>query len=158
MRILLASVKVVVGFVAGSFLVGFSLQQLVLEAKAAEPVAAKPVETDMHEFMEYLFEPSYKRLRPLMASAPADNAAWKGIKGDSLVLAEGGNLLLQRLPEQDQAAWTELSMAVRTSGGALYQAARKKDYATARQQYEAMIKKCNACHTKFADGEHQLLP
>jgi hypothetical protein len=133
-------------------------QHPTLQAAPGEAAAAKPVESDMHEFMEYLFEPSYKRLRPLMAAAPADNAGWKGIKADSLVLAEGGNLLLDRLPEHDQAAWKELSTAVRDAGGSLYQAARKKDYPTARQHYEAMIKKCNACHQQFADGEHQLTP
>lgn len=122
---------------------------------AAQP---QPVEKDMHEFMEYVFQPTYKRLKLVMATAPADNAAWKGIKADSLILAEGGNLLLSRAPEKDAAAWNEISAAVREAGGQLYQAAKKKDYAAARPHYELMLKKCNACHDQFADGEHQLSP
>ncbi|HEY1068667.1 MAG TPA: hypothetical protein VGE52_21265 [Pirellulales bacterium] len=128
--------------------------------RAEGPTAAtgQPVEKSMHEFMEYLFQPTYKRLKPAMAAAPADNAGWKAIKADSLILAEGGNLLLMHTPKEDGAAWDEMSGAVRESGAALYQAARKKDYPTARQHYETMLKKCNACHDKFADGEHQLAP
>jgi hypothetical protein len=112
----------------------------------------------MHEFMEYVFQPTYLRLKQSMAAAPADNAGWKGVKADSLVLAEGGNLLLLRTPEEESAAWNETSAAVRDLGGELYQAAKKKDYPTARKHYEAMLIKCNSCHDKFAGGEHQLAP
>jgi hypothetical protein len=131
-----------------------------LTARAESPTAGqpRPVEQDMHEFMEYVFEPAYKRLKPALAAPPADNSGWKIIKADGLLLAEGGNLLLLRKPEDDKAAWDELSAAVRDAGSALYQAARAKDYPAARGHYEAMLKKCNACHDKFAAGEHQLAP
>ncbi|UUO06120.1 hypothetical protein M4951_22510 [Blastopirellula sp. J2-11] len=128
---------------------------LVSGAIAAEP---KPVEEDMHEFMEYVFQPTYKRLKPAMASSPKDNGVWKEIKSTSLILAEGGNLLLIRAPEKDAAAWNEYSVAVRDLGGDLYRAAQKKDYAAATTHYKAMLTKCNRCHDKFAHGEHQLSP
>lgn len=124
-------------------------------AGAAEP---QPVEDDMHEFMEYVFQPTYKRLKAAMATEPSENGAWKEIKSTSLILAEGGNLLLERAPEKDTAAWDEYSIAVRTLGGDLYHAAKKKDYAAASTAYKAMLQKCNACHDKFAHGEHQLAP
>lgn len=118
----------------------------------------QPVEPDMHEFMEYVFQPTYKRLKQAMAAAPTDNSVWKGIKADALILAEGGNLLMLRKSKENTASWDELSAAVRESGGELYKSAKKKDYQSARQHYEVMLKKCNACHDKFADGEHQLAP
>lgn len=124
----------------------------------AAPATPEPVEKSMHEFMEYVFEPGYKRLKPLLAAEPKENAAWKGIKGDALTLAEAGNLLLLRTPKEDGAVWTETSAAVRKLGGELYQAAKKKDYKQARSQYEAMLIQCNACHDKYAKGEHQLAP
>ena len=129
-------------------------------ARAESPQAAAPqaVEKDMHEFMEYVFQPTYLRLKQAMAAEPADNKAWKPIKADSLILAEGGNLLLMRAPEKDAAAWNELSAAVRDAGAGLYAAAKKKDFQAARPHYEQMLKKCNACHDQFADGEHQLAP
>jgi hypothetical protein len=128
---------------------------------AAEPAAVPkpaPVEESMHEFMEYVFEPAYKRLKVAMAAAPTDNAGWKAIKGDSLPLAEAGNLLLTRLPDDDAAAWAGHSAKVRDFGGQLYGAAKKKDFPAARKAYESMIQNCNACHDQFAGGSHILKP
>lgn len=127
-------------------------------AAPTTPSGPQPVEPDMHEFMEYVFQPTYKRLKLSIAGEPADNNGWKGIKADALILAEGGNLLMLRTPKKDAAAWNEISADVRASGAGLYQSAKSKDYMSARQHYEVMLKKCNACHDKFADGEHQLSP
>lgn len=123
-----------------------------------EENAARPVEPDMHEFMEYLFQPTYRRLRAAMASEPSGNPAWSAIKSDALILAEGGNLLLIRLPEEDQADWVRQSEEVRELGGQFYRAAKSRDFAAARQHYEKMLASCNACHQQFAGGEHQLTP
>jgi hypothetical protein len=129
-------------------------------AKAnSKKASTKPVEESMHDFLEYVFQPTYKRLKAQMATDPKDNRqAWKAIKSDSLILAEGGNLLLMRLPEENAADWTSHSEAVRNSGGQLYQAARKKDYQSAHTEYTALLTQCNRCHQKFADGKYQLTP
>ena len=119
---------------------------------------AKPVEESMHEFMEYVFQPTYKRLKQSMATEPADRSTWKAIKSDSLILAESGNLLLLRKPEQQADVWNQHSVEVRELGGKLYRAAAKKDYKTARHNYTAMLTRCNSCHKAFAKGKHQLKP
>ena len=146
-------------------LLGALLLDALPRADAAETASAEqaasggaPVETDMHEFMEYVFQPAYKRLRPAMDAAPSDNQGWKTIKAESLVLAEAANLLLIRQPEMDATDWVAQSEEVRELGAALYHAAREKDFTTARRSYEKMLHACNACHTQFADGEHQLAP
>ena len=126
---------------------------------AAPPTAGpQPVDESMHHFMEYVFEPNYKRLKVSMASEPKDKQTWKGIKGDALTLAEATNLLMKRGPKQNGYAWAPLSVAVRTRGSELYQAARKSDYTAARKAYTAMLTQCNACHKQYADGKHQLQP
>ena len=142
-------------FIPMMFMATAGRSMLVAEEAGVEP---SPVEADMHEFMEYVFEPAYKRLKASMAKAPADNKAWKSIKGDSLALAEAANLLLIRGPEEHRADWGKLSVAVRSDGAAFYQAAKKRDFAAATKSYRAMIRNCNQCHNKFADGEHQLTP
>lgn len=124
---------------------------------ATSQAKPEPVEKDMHEFMEYVFEPTYQRLKQAIASEP-DAARWKAIKSDALILAEGGNLLLVRTPAEDSKAWNEQSAVVRDLGGKLYAAAKKKDYKSARRDYEALLVNCNRCHTQFAKGEHQLAP
>ena len=130
-----------------------------VEADDAKPADndIQPVDDDIHHFMEYVFEPNYKRLKAALATEPADKQAWKGIKGDALTLAECANLLMMRVPE-DGYMWKNMSMGVRGQGSQLYQAARKSDYTSARKAYVGMLQQCNACHTKFADGEHQLTP
>lgn len=141
--------------------IGWICSDCVL-VQAAPPAdkqdAAEPVEPDMHEFMEYVFQPTFNRLKPVMAAAPADNPGWKAIKADALILAEGGNLLLIRQPEEDTADWVKHSRQVRDFGGQLYRAAKAKDYTNARKHYEAMVQNCNACHEQFAGGEHILTP
>lgn len=125
---------------------------------AAPQAVTKPVEDSMHEFMEYVFQPPYKRLKASLASEPEDSRAWKVVKSDSLILAEVENLLLIRLPEEDAKAWACMSILTRDAGAELYQAARKRDYAAARKSFGAMLTKCNSCHKQFADGKYQLEP
>ncbi|MGL5094604.1 MAG: hypothetical protein ACRDD1_03400 [Planctomycetia bacterium] len=146
-----------VAAVAVTALDGASNQSAVAAAEK-EPSAVAPVETDMHEFMEYAFQPPYKRLKQAMAAAPTDKAAWKGIKSDALILAEGGNSLLAHAPKDGAEDWTKFSTDVRAHGGAFYKAAKAKNFETAKTHYASMLKSCNACHDQFADGEHQLTP
>ncbi len=117
-----------------------------------------PVEESMHEFMEYVFQPTYKRLKVTMATAPADNAGWKAIKADSLVLAESCNLLLGRKPEENAADWVKHAEASRTDGAALYKAAKEKNFDAATTAYKSMLNNCNACHKQFEEGRHILQP
>ena len=105
-----------------------------------------------------IFQPTYKRLKVAMTKQPADRAGWKTIKADSMILAEGGNLLLMRTPKKAGADWNRWSVEVRELGGKFYRAAKKRDYKSAKTNYVAMLKSCNACHKKFAGGKHMLKP
>jgi hypothetical protein len=147
---------------AGSRLSSVSSAQA--EEKAAEEQAptsfknVEPVEPSMHELMEYVFEEPYKRLKATLPGETQDRAYFRELKSDSLILAEGGNMLLMRLPKEDAEAWTELSLAVRGEATALYKAGKAKDVEGARKLFGSLVLKCNACHDKFAGGEHQLEP
>lgn len=147
--------------VAGLFVAGSApggLQKAGKNTSTAEASGGqKPVETDMHEFMENLYKPSYLRLREVMAKRPS-RSKWRHVKAESLLLAESANLLLGRVPDENGALWKKLAVENRDSGAKLYAAAKKRDYETAKKHYTAMIKSCNTCHQKFAGGEHQLKP
>ncbi len=119
---------------------------------------AEVVEDSMHEFMEYVFQPTYKRLKVTMAAAPADNSGWKAMKSDALILAESCNLLFARTPDEDAADWKKHTVASRTKGAELYQAAKAKDFEKATTAYKSMLENCNACHRQFEDGKHILQP
>ena len=143
-----------------ALVVGWNILQTPLRANgdAAGSNGPQPVEEDMHEFMEYVFAPSYERLKAGMSAEPSNKAEWKVIKAEALTLAEASNLLWLRKPEQEIEAWTQTASNVRAAGSRLYQAGRKGDYQSARAAYQAMLQQCNRCHQEFADGEYQLEP
>lgn len=117
-----------------------------------------PVQVNMHDLMEGVFQSPYRRLKAALAAEPKDAAAWKTIRSDSLILAEGGNMLLLRKPAKDADEWAKYSAASRDAGAELFKAAKAKDAPEAKKAYEAMLGHCNACHKKFDDGKHILTP
>ena len=139
---------------------GLALAPIATSVDAASaPVAAaddqqEPVEPDMHEFMEYVFEPTFKDLKAVMESESKDNSDWKTVKSGSLILAESANLILLR-GQKDEDDWVNHAVSARKAGADLYQAAKKKDDAAASKSFEAMVKNCNDCHTQYA-GEKQI--
>lgn len=129
------------------------------EAKSAagQEIEFAPVD-DMHHFMEYISQPSYKALKDGMATAPANRKEWKPIKVNALILAETSALVANRAPEDVEEAkqWKQISKSVHESGSSLYQAASKMNFEEAKTHYEAMIESCNKCHQVFEKGKHQL--
>ena len=126
------------------------------DAEEVDPNSYVPVEKSMHQMMEYGFNPAYMRLQELMKLEDPEREQWKKIREETMVLAEGGNLLLYRLPEEDVEEWQKSAVAIREVGRDLYRAARTRRMNRARPAYEEMIKQCNACHTSHADGKYQL--
>lgn len=112
------------------------------------------VEDDVHEFMEYAVEPFFKQLKSSLKEPPKNKRAWVSVKANSLILAENGNLLMLRGPQKEVAQWNTLAAALRDQGQLLYYAAKKRDFGTSKKHYVNFVTKCNACHEKFADGEH----
>jgi hypothetical protein len=139
--------------------VGMAPPKSVAAAEKAEEAATpRPVNTSMHDFMEGVFQAPYRRLKTSMSAEPKDNAGWKAIRSDALILAEGGNLLLLRKPAKDGGEWAKYSIASRDAGAELFKAAKAKDFAKAKKAYETMLTHCNACHKKFDEENHQLKP
>ena len=121
----------------------------------AEEEAFAPVD-NMHHFMEYICEPSYKGLKQVLATEPADRKAWKVFKNHALVLAETSALVADRGPEEGDKAkqWDAIALAVYKHGKDLYKSSGK--YEDAKKHYGLMIDNCNKCHTVFAKGKYQL--
>lgn len=145
-------------------LLGFSFSQWnAPTVGVAAPVTiddsgVEPVDVNMHDFMEGVFQGPYRRLKESMAKEPVDNAAWKQLRGDALILAEGGNLLLARLPEDGAEDWKRYSIESREAGEKIVLAAKQKNYSEAREAYIKMLDHCNSCHKQFEKGRHILTP
>ncbi len=115
----------------------------------------EPVD-NMHHFMEYICEPSYKGLKAGLAEEPKDRRSWKAFKNHALVLAETSALVAARGPEAPEKSkqWKQISLNVHKHGKALYKSSG--NYAQAKQHYGLMIDQCNKCHQVFAKGKYQL--
>jgi hypothetical protein len=111
---------------------------------------------NMHHFMEYVCEPSYKELKALLAKEPEDRRGWKAFKNHALVLAETSALVAARSPKDESQAkqWKQISLDVYNSGKSLYKSSG--NYEEAQKHFGSMVDNCNKCHKVFAKGKHQL--
>jgi len=137
------------GFAA--LLFAFALGPVQSQPRGApklEPVA----ETKL--LMEGLAEPNTRALGKLLSGKQLGADAWAFARGQALLLAETGNLLLMRPPraKASQDAWSQHAADLRDSATALARAAAAKEMAQARAALANVGNACNRCHRAFGTG------
>lgn len=101
--------------------------------------------------MEGLANANFKGLEKQLKAEPASVQSWTFARGQALLLAETGNLLMMRPPKGDaQNLWFERAMALRLTATQLAEAAASKDYAKAKGLFLTLAKTCNNCHQSFS--------
>ncbi len=123
-----------------------------------EPVA----ETRL--LMQGINQPNFEGLEKILRDRPreGDLEAWTFARGQALLIAENGNLLLLRPPrQQGQSAWVERATELRTSATRLARALAARDPERSRAGLTELAGSCNRCHEAFrvpkrltAFGEH----
>lgn len=110
-----------------------------------EPVA----ETRL--LMEALGKANYEGLNRLLKDPPASAEAWTFARGQALLLAEMGNLLMIRPPKSRAAqdSWMAKSLELRTAATKLARSAGEKDYLASRANLASLTNTCNRCHEGF---------
>ncbi len=110
-----------------------------------EPVA----ETRL--LMEGVADSNLRGLSKLLRNRPPDAEAWAFARGQALLIAETGNLLLMRPPRTavSQEAWLTHAAELREAGANLARAAAAKDYSKARGNLATVANACNRCHQSF---------
>ncbi len=101
--------------------------------------------------MEGLAHPNFKSVDKLLKVEPADGEAWQFARGQSLLIAETGNLLMLRPPKSAAAedAWMKRATDLRENATALARAAAAKDSVKARAALRTVAISCNRCHETF---------
>jgi hypothetical protein len=122
--------------------------QPAVKAKATprlEPVA----ETKL--LMLGLAQPNLRGLGKSLKDRPPSDEAWGFARGQALLVAETGNLLMIRPPPSKDATdlWMTRATELRTAGAALARSAAAKDYSQARVDLAALANSCNRCHQSF---------
>jgi hypothetical protein len=109
-----------------------------------EPVA----ETKL--VMAGLASANFKGLERILRDEPKEERAWVFARGQALLIAETGNLLLMRPPRnQGESAWFERATELRSKASQLAKTLSLKDFQSSRAEFVELANSCNRCHQQF---------
>ncbi len=118
-------------------------------ARPAIPPRLEAV-AETHLLMEGLAEPNLRGIERILKEKPADANAWVFARGQALLIAETGNLLLIRPPHNaGEAVWQDRSMAMRQAATDLAKSVGVRDYESSRARLVVLATACNRCHQSF---------
>jgi hypothetical protein len=140
---------------ASEFLLGLSC--LVLPAQS-QPPPGQPVDrpalepvADTRLLMQGMANANFRGLERLLQQQPSNAQAWAFARGQALLIAETGNLLMLRPPKQKEAQieWFQKAGQLRETATSLARAAARQDYVTSRRLLVSTANVCNSCHATF---------
>jgi hypothetical protein len=101
--------------------------------------------------MEGLALPNYRAVeKHLQGKGPQDVDTWMFARGQALLIAETGNLLLLRPPRNEgRDTWMRRAMDMRQSAGDLARRLGNRELAGSRTALVDLTTKCNNCHQTF---------
>jgi hypothetical protein len=100
--------------------------------------------------MEGLANPNFQGLGKLLKEKPNEDEAWAHARGQALLIAETGNLLMLRPPRNPgEKAWLDRAGDLRTTASQLAQALAAHDFEKSRKGLVTLANRCNACHQTF---------
>ncbi len=113
-----------------------------------EPKFEAVAETKL--LMEGLAQSNYLSLAKILRDKPADVETWAFARGQALLLAETGNLLLLRPPRnQGRDTWMKQAMEMREAAKDLARQAGSRDLQRSRAAFVELTGTCNRCHHTF---------
>ena len=138
-----------------------ALAPILLSAAGAAPAPAPKVipkfdavaETSL--LMDGLNDSNYRGLDKFLKQKPADADSWTFARGQALIIAETGNLLLLRPPRNaGQDAWFADAMDLRDAAADLARKAGQRDYDGSVAGLKVVAAACNKCHQTFRVPTH----
>lgn len=100
--------------------------------------------------MEGLNQSNFRGLEKLLKQKPVDVEAWTFARGQALLLAETGNLLMIRPPRNPgEKVWLERAADLRETATALARLTAARDYEGSRAALGTVASACNRCHDSF---------
>ena len=142
-------VVLALGFGAVLLIVQPATSQLLRRREAGKSPKPEPV-AETRLLMEGLNQANYRGLERLLRDKPADVEAWTFARGQALLIAETGNLLMLRPPRaKGQDAWLDHAAELREAATALARTAAKRDLDRSRNALRDLAGACNRCHQAF---------
>jgi hypothetical protein len=113
-----------------------------------EPKLLPVAETRL--LMEGLAHANFRGLERLLKQQPAEDKAWIFARGQALLIAETGNLLMLRPPHNPgEPVWFARAMELRSAAAQLAGTLSKRDYDAAKTGLIQLAGHCNRCHKSF---------
>jgi hypothetical protein len=114
----------------------------------AQPKLEAVAETRL--LMDGINWPNFQGAEQLLKQKPGNAEVWTILRGQALLIAENGNLLLLRPPRnQGEDAWMDRATDLRTMATKLARAAADRDYQRCRTGLTDLANTCNRCHQTF---------
>jgi hypothetical protein len=105
--------------------------------------------------MDGLAQANYRGLEKNLKQKPGDVETWTFVRGQALLIAETGNLLLLRPPRnKGQDAWYQNATDLREAAAELARHAGNRDYDRSQNALTNMANTCNRCHQTFRVPVH----
>ena len=105
--------------------------------------------TTMKQLMVDLIHPASNDILLFVARGGSDNEReWAALRHSAVTLAESGNLLIMRRPD-DQSDWMKDARTLVDVGTAAYKAAQAKDMKALAALAEPLDASCTMCHKHF---------
>ena len=145
------TIRIVALLLAGSCLCVLAGTVASQQTKKTDAAPRLEAIADTKLLMVGLAKSNMDGLGKTLKDRPADAEAWGYVRGQGLLIAETGNLLLMRPPKTRQAqdSWMIFSVSLREAGVKVAKAAAAKDYPAARAAVASMSNVCNHCHEAF---------
>jgi len=117
--------------------------------RAGSPRLVPVAETKL--LMEGMTHANFLGLERILKRDDAiDEASWKFARGQALLIAESGNLLMLRPPKNSgQEAWMKSAGELRERAGQLGRVVSTRDVEGSRRGLVQLANTCNKCHETF---------
>jgi cytochrome c553 len=117
-------------------------------AVAQAPSNFQPV-GNMSQLMIDIIYPASDALFYIERDPPKNDHDWNVIRGNALMVAESGNLLLMGYRARDQDRWVKDAKLMIDAGAAAFRAAQKKDMQAILALGDQLTASCITCHKDY---------
>lgn len=130
---------------------------LAMAATAQEATTFQPV-GNMSQLMIDIIYPTSDAIFYVDREPPKNQHEWDVLRGQALMLAESGNLLMMEGRARDQKNWMTESKMLVDLGAKAFKAAQAKDLDGLRALNDPLNAACVTCHYQYRPGYHRRRP
>jgi hypothetical protein len=128
-----------------------------MAAIAQAPAPFQPV-GNMSQLMIDIIYPTSDALFYVDRDPPKNQHEWSLLRGQALMLAESGNLLMMASRARDQENWIKYSKTMIDIATTAFKAAQAKDLDGIRALNDPLNDVCVNCHLQYRPGYHRRPP